>query len=237
MTWARTRSGRIVFAVCLAAFALAYGHSALALPDARDLAADRAERKRAASKGKPLPGTPDLSRLNERLAKRGLPDDSAMMIRIFKAESELEVWIHRGGNARYALFASYPICNWSGTLGPKLKEGDRQAPEGFYTVNLEQLEEQQDFLQRIVRQRLRSFRKYNEELLLLASDPLDDALRQISLALEVVEKRALGHADLLDDLVQRGAREAPVEYQCLGRHQYLLLRRVAACRHIYKYTD
>jgi murein L,D-transpeptidase YafK len=138
MTWALTRTRRVVFATCLAAFALACGHSALALPDARDLAADRAERKRAASKGKPLPGTPDLSRLDERLAKRGLPNDAAIMIRIFKAESELEVWIHRGGNARYALFATYPICNWSGTLGPKLKEGDRQAPEGFYTVNLPQ---------------------------------------------------------------------------------------------------
>ncbi len=45
---------------------------------------------------------------------------------------------NRGGNARYALFATYPICNWSGTLGPKLREGDRQAPEGFYTVTLPQ---------------------------------------------------------------------------------------------------
>jgi murein L,D-transpeptidase YafK len=138
MTWAHTRSVRIVFAICVAAFALTLARSALALPDARDLAADRAERKRAASNGKALPGTPDLSHLEQRLAKRGLPEDAAILIRIFKAESELEVWINRGGNARYALFATYPICNWSGTLGPKLKEGDRQAPEGFYTVNLPQ---------------------------------------------------------------------------------------------------
>ncbi len=138
MTWALTRSSRVILAICAAAFALALARSALALPDARDLAADRAERKRAASNGKPLPGTPDLSRLDERLAKRGLPSDAAMFIRIFKAESELEVWINRGGNAHYALFATYPICYWSGTLGPKLKEGDRQAPEGFYTVTLPQ---------------------------------------------------------------------------------------------------
>ena len=39
----------------------------------------------------------------------------------------------------YALFATYPVCFWSGTLGPKVKEGDRQAPEGFcYTVTCPQ---------------------------------------------------------------------------------------------------
>ena len=29
---------------------------------------------------------------------------------------------------------TYPICRWSGDLGPKKKQGDRQAPEGFYTI-------------------------------------------------------------------------------------------------------
>ena len=33
-----------------------------------------------------------------------------------------------------ALLKTYPICRWSGDLGPKIKEGDRQAPEGFYTI-------------------------------------------------------------------------------------------------------
>ncbi len=133
MTGCVTRLSRAGLAICAAAFALVSAHSALALSTG-----DLAQRKSIAAKGKTLPGTPDLSHLQERLAKRGLPDDAAMFIRIFKAESELEVWINRGGNARYALFATYPICNWSGTLGPKLKEGDRQAPEGFYTVTLPQ---------------------------------------------------------------------------------------------------
>jgi hypothetical protein len=53
-------------------------------------------------------------------------------------EEVLEVWMSRDGGTGYALFATYPICYWSGTLGPKLKEGDRQAPEGFYTVTLPQ---------------------------------------------------------------------------------------------------
>jgi murein L,D-transpeptidase YafK len=140
MTLALARPSRVIRACCAVVVALVLADSARAVPmDFNELAADRAERKRAAATGKlPLPGTPDLSRLDERLAKKGVPEDAAVLIRIFKAESELEVWISRGGGGRYALFASYPICYWSGTLGPKLKEGDRQAPEGFYTVTLPQ---------------------------------------------------------------------------------------------------
>jgi murein L,D-transpeptidase YafK len=54
-------------------------------------------------------------------------------IRIFKEERELELWVQTPSDT-YALFKTYPICNHSGGLGPKLKEGDRQSPEGFYTV-------------------------------------------------------------------------------------------------------
>jgi murein L,D-transpeptidase YafK len=140
MTLALGRRARVITALVLATAAMALADAAHALPpDAKNLAIDRAERKRAAAHGKlPLPGTPDLERLDERLAKRGLSDDAAMLIRIFKAESKLEIWINRSGGGRYALFATYPICYWSGTLGPKIKEGDRQAPEGFYTVTLPQ---------------------------------------------------------------------------------------------------
>ena len=59
--------------------------------------------------------------------------ESPILIRIFKEESELEVWkVDKSG--RFALLRTYPICRWSGDLGPKIQEGDRQAPEGFYTV-------------------------------------------------------------------------------------------------------
>jgi len=59
--------------------------------------------------------------------------DSPILARIFKEESELEIWKkNRDGN--FALLKTYPICRWSGDLGPKKKEGDRQAPEGFYTI-------------------------------------------------------------------------------------------------------
>jgi murein L,D-transpeptidase YafK len=87
--------------------------------------------------GEPLPGTPDLARLDERLAAHGVGMGVPVYLRIFKLESEIELWIEKNG--RFVRFATYPICLWSGRLGPKLKEGDRQAPEGFYTVDAEQL--------------------------------------------------------------------------------------------------
>jgi murein L,D-transpeptidase YafK len=98
----------------------------------------RQERKKANASGKlPLPGTPDLERLDQRLAEQGVALDAPLFIRVFKAESQMELWTgDEEGN--YKLFATYPICYWSGTLGPKQREGDKQAPEGFYTVSMEQ---------------------------------------------------------------------------------------------------
>jgi murein L,D-transpeptidase YafK len=87
--------------------------------------------------GERLPGTPDLERLDERLAAHGVSMGVPVFLRIFKLEHELEIWVEKDG--RFVRFATYPICLWSGRLGPKLKEGDRQAPEGFYTVAAEQL--------------------------------------------------------------------------------------------------
>lgn len=56
-----------------------------------------------------------------------------IMLRIFKEEAELEIW-KQGATGRYELFKTYEICRWSGKVGPKFAEGDRQAPEGFYQV-------------------------------------------------------------------------------------------------------
>ncbi|KQT71561.1 hypothetical protein ASG54_18860 [Aureimonas sp. Leaf460] len=63
---------------------------------------------------------------------------SPMLVRLFKEESELEVW-KQTSNGEYALLKTYSICAWSGKLGPKKAAGDRQAPEGFYTVTPGQL--------------------------------------------------------------------------------------------------
>ena len=67
------------------------------------------------------------------LAKKGMQVGSPIFVRIFKEESELEVWKQRD-DGRFYHFKTYPICNWSGEIGPKLNYGDRQAPEGFYSV-------------------------------------------------------------------------------------------------------
>jgi len=60
----------------------------------------------------------------------------ALLIRIFKEESQLELWMQSAETLQ--LLATYPICFWSGNLGPKLFEGDHQAPEGFYAIGLHQ---------------------------------------------------------------------------------------------------
>ena len=67
------------------------------------------------------------------LEQKGMPKDSPILVRIFKEESELEVW-KQDTTGHFQLLKVYPICRWSGDLGPKVKEGDRQAPEGFYTI-------------------------------------------------------------------------------------------------------
>jgi murein L,D-transpeptidase YafK len=72
------------------------------------------------------------------LGKKGMDPQAPIFVRIFKEESELEIWKLKS-DGRFYHFKTYPICNWSGEIGPKLKVGDRQAPEGFYSVSREQM--------------------------------------------------------------------------------------------------
>ncbi len=58
-----------------------------------------------------------------------------ILIRIFKEEKFLEVWLKSKTNTTYIHYEDYAICRNSGTLGPKRTEGDLQVPEGVYTVN------------------------------------------------------------------------------------------------------
>ena len=67
------------------------------------------------------------------LEKKKIAAQAPVYIRIFKEESELEVWKERPGG-RFVLVKTYPICNWSGALGPKEVLGDLMAPEGFYSL-------------------------------------------------------------------------------------------------------
>ena len=79
----------------------------------------------------------NASALDRRLAAQGLTRGAPVLIRIFKEESELELWLQSGD--RFRRFATYKICRWRGVLGPKLTEGDRQSPEGFYSFGQDQL--------------------------------------------------------------------------------------------------
>lgn len=78
------------------------------------------------------------SKIVSEMTAKGMTPADPIMVRIYKQESELEVW-KRTSNGTYALLKTYPMCRWSGKLGPKTREGDRQAPEGFYTITRTQL--------------------------------------------------------------------------------------------------
>ena len=67
------------------------------------------------------------------LRNLGSSPGEPMLVRVFKEESRLEVW-KRTASGQYRLLKTYEICAWSGELGPKIREGDRQAPEGVYNV-------------------------------------------------------------------------------------------------------
>ena len=70
------------------------------------------------------------------LRQKKMPKHSPILVRVFKEEAELEVW-KQDTTGSFQILKTYPICRWSGDLGPKLREGDRQTPEGFYRVTPE----------------------------------------------------------------------------------------------------
>ena len=72
------------------------------------------------------------------MSEKGMSKDQPIIIRSFKKESELEVW-KRKADGQYALLKTFPMCRWSGQLGPKVREGDRMAPEGFYAIGPQQM--------------------------------------------------------------------------------------------------
>src|SRR5665213_119839 len=72
------------------------------------------------------------------MTEKDMDLNSPILVRLFKEEAELEVW-KQDRSGRFALLKTYPICRWSGDLGPKVREGDRQAPEGFYSISPAQM--------------------------------------------------------------------------------------------------
>lgn len=72
------------------------------------------------------------------MAAKGTNAAAPILLRAYKRDSEIELW-KRNAAGRYVPIKTYPICRWSGQLGPKTKNGDRQVPEGFYTVAKSQM--------------------------------------------------------------------------------------------------
>ncbi|MCL2790269.1 MAG: murein L,D-transpeptidase [Desulfobulbus sp.] len=77
------------------------------------------------------------SKIQQELRDKGFVLGQPIFVRIFKFTGMLEVWMDKGRG--FELFKSYRVCTYSGFLGPKVNEGDGQAPEGFYSVSAEQM--------------------------------------------------------------------------------------------------
>src|SRR6201996_1554171 len=80
-------------------------------------------------------------KLLQTIADKDMDPQSPILIRLFKQEAQLEVW-KQNRSGKFELLKTYPICRWSGDLGPKVREGDRQAPEGFYEITPGQMNAQ-----------------------------------------------------------------------------------------------
>lgn len=78
------------------------------------------------------------------IARKDMDVGAPILLRVFKVEAELEVW-KQDRKGRFALLKTYPICKWSGDLGPKVTEGDRQTPEGFYDITPGQMNPNSDY--------------------------------------------------------------------------------------------
>lgn len=94
--------------------------------------------------GLPKETRPIPERLIKKIKAKGMTTRSPILLRIYKVENVLEVWKAKD-TGRYDLLETYEICKWSGKLGPKFKEGDRQAPEGFYTVRPAQMNPKSEY--------------------------------------------------------------------------------------------
>lgn len=69
----------------------------------------------------------------------GLSVGDEVFVRVFKQESQLELWMRPKQQTEFVLFRTYPICYYSGGLGPKIRTGDKISPEGFYGITASNL--------------------------------------------------------------------------------------------------
>lgn len=120
----------VSIAVLLTAVAVLWPYSGRSLLAQTGLASTQG--RAAAARERVLPN------LRTQLAGFGMQPGDPVFVRIFKQEAMLELWMASAGE-NYQRVLQYPICRYSGVLGPKTRQGDQQAPEGFYTVRRGQL--------------------------------------------------------------------------------------------------
>jgi murein L,D-transpeptidase YafK len=112
--------------------------SRLAIVAALGVIVGACEERRGGQLGSYRAYAPISTETLQQMAEAGTDKHKPVLIRTFKKEAELEIWKMRA-DGEYVLFKTYPMCRWSGQLGPKKREGDRQVPEGFYTITPAQL--------------------------------------------------------------------------------------------------
>jgi murein L,D-transpeptidase YafK len=74
--------------------------------------------------------------LQKELKRAGFTSSFELYIAAYKTEGKLELWLKAVGKNQFELFKTYDFCKHSGTIGPKVIEGDGQTPEGFYKINV-----------------------------------------------------------------------------------------------------
>ena len=143
-----TSNNLMVWVLCIACLFTFAGSSAIGVAKVIDTTnpSELSERdyangaKRAADAAKRV--TP---RLRQEMFKTGIGVGNPVFIRVIKQTRELEVWVLNKKTQKYQEFKRYRIMGMSGHLGPKVLEGDMQAPEGFYSVGRRALNPQSRF--------------------------------------------------------------------------------------------
>jgi murein L,D-transpeptidase YafK len=74
--------------------------------------------------------------VDEMLSAQGISTTNfEVFMRAFKKEQKFEIWAKNKGENAFKLLKTYDFCATTGILGPKRRSGDRQMPEGFYTID------------------------------------------------------------------------------------------------------
>ena len=74
--------------------------------------------------------------MRARLAEKNLEaGDIHILIRAFKIEKVLELWVKKRNQAKFIRLLDYSFCASSGVPGPKREQGDLQIPEGYYFID------------------------------------------------------------------------------------------------------